>query len=103
MTDPPRPDAVATRAAALLPLLEALERHAGWLPSDRNSLALRAHGRALSTAVAAGTDEWGWIRLIEDDLHRLPGGEIAKMLRRTLTAISTVLGTRADDATGASG
>ena len=102
MTDLPRPDPAATRADILLPLLEALERHAGWLPSDRNSLALRAHGRALSTAVAAGTDEWVWIPLIEADLHRLPAGEIPKMLRRTLTAISVVLGTRPDDPTRAS-
>ena len=75
-------------------LLDALERYAGWLSHSGTGVpghTLRAHVRALRDAVDAGTDPWMWIQLIDTDVRRLPGGEIPKMLRRTLAEITTVL------------
>jgi len=86
---------VETAADAIARLLDSFERYAGWVshsgykPAADNGL--RAHITALRGAVGAEGETAGWMQVIDGDIRRLPGGEIPKMLRKTLAEIAVAL------------
>ena len=77
--------------------LSELERYAGWLPRDHVSIAVRADVHALCAAMDAGHDTSPLLLTLDKDLGRLPGGDIRKMLRKTLAEIRAVLGPSGTD------
>jgi hypothetical protein len=67
--------------------LSQLERYAGWLSRDHVSVAVRADVQALGAAMSVGHDTSLLLMTLDRSIGRLPGGDMRKMLRRTLGEI----------------
>lgn len=80
-----RPDDTLTR-----PMSE-LQRYAGWLGKDRVAFAVRADVLAFDAAMKGGRETSLLLLTLEQDIQRLPGGAVRKMLRKTVGEIRAVL------------
>ena len=79
------PDDTLTR-----PMSE-LQRYAGWLGKDRVAVAVRADVLAFDAAMKGGSETSLLLLTLEQDIQRLPGGAVRKMLRKTVGEIRAVL------------
>jgi hypothetical protein len=68
-------------ADAVVQLYQTLQRYAGWLDRERASVTVRTDVQALGVALDAGTDPRPLLQALENNLARLPGGELRKLLR----------------------
>jgi hypothetical protein len=66
---------------AVVQLYQTLQRYAGWLDRERASATVRTDVQALGAALDAGTDPRPLLLALENNLARLPGGELRKLLR----------------------
>ncbi len=74
-------DPVPGNSAALKQLHETLERYAGWLDRERASMLVKADVKALGAAIDARADPLLLLQALDNNIARLPGGEMRKMLR----------------------
>ena len=88
-----------TRQEAVIRLVESLSRYAGWLGKDRTADAVRVHVQALENAVTARTDASPWLRALQEDVKKLPGGDVRKIFRDALTAVTALLEPPSPDST----
>jgi hypothetical protein len=68
-----------------------LERYAGWLARDHVSVAVRADVQALGAAMNVGHDTSLELLKLDQDIARMPSGDIRKMLRKAMKEIRVVL------------
>jgi hypothetical protein len=68
-----------------------LERYAGWLARDHVSVAVRADVQALGAAIHVGHDTSLELLKLDQDIGRMPSGDIRKMLRKAMKEIRVVL------------
>ena len=71
--------------------LSQLERYAGWLGKDQVSVAVRADVRALGAAMAAGDETSLLLLTLDQNIGRLPSGDLRKIVRKALTQVRAVL------------
>ena len=76
---------------ALRPLVETLQRYAGWLGRERTSVLVRADVEALGIAIDACADPFPGLLALETNIARLPSGEVRKMLRVAATRLGRAL------------
>ena len=88
-----------THDEAVIRLVESLSRYAGWLGKDRTADAVRSHVQALENAVTAHTDALPWLRALQEDVKKLPGGDVRKIFRDALTAVAVLLEAPSPDST----
>jgi hypothetical protein len=71
--------------------LSQLERYAGWLGKDQVSVAVRADVKALGAAMDAGSETSLLLFTLDQNIGRLPSGDVRKIVRKALTEIRAVL------------
>ena len=89
MSESPASHGVA--ADALARPFSQLERYAGWLARDHVSVAVRADVQALGAAMNVGHDTSLELLKLDQDINRMPSGDIRKMLRKALLEIRGAL------------
>jgi hypothetical protein len=76
---------------ALTGPLSQLERYAGWLGKDQVSVAVRADVKALSAAMDTGGETSLLLLTLDQNIGRLPSGDVRKIVRKALIEIRAVL------------
>ena len=75
----------------LKPLYDSLQRYAGWLDRERQSVAVRNDVLAIGIALETGVNPGTLLLNLDADLKRLPSGEVRKMLKAASARIHRVL------------
>ncbi len=71
--------------------LSQLERYTGWLGKDQVSVAVRADVKALGAAMAGGGETSLLLLTLDQNVGRLPSGDLRKIVRKALTEVRAVL------------
>jgi len=84
-------EAVAVMTDTLKPLYDSLQRYAGWLDRERQSVAVRNDVLAIGIALETGVNPGTLLLTLDADLKRLPSSEVRKMLKAASARIHRVL------------
>jgi hypothetical protein len=75
----------------ITPLYETLQRYAGWLDRERQSVMVRNDVMAIGVAIDTGMNPASLLLTLDADLAKLPSGEVRKMLRAASAKMTIAL------------